>query len=194
MNKNRIIGLMGSSGSGKSTVAKYLQDKGAHIIDADEVSHRICEPGQPGLAAVKERFDPYFFNDDGSLNRRRLGRVVFSDKKELRKLEDVLHPLIIRQVREELDNAQADLIILDCALLARTGLIHMVDETWLVKADTDTKINRICGRDGIPLDQALNRLRNQASDDSLMQRADKIIVNDGSLEMLLEQVEDFLNE
>jgi len=194
MNKNRVIGLMGSSGSGKSTVAKYLRGKGAAVIDVDEVSHRICEPGQPGLAAVKERFSPYFFNDDGTLNRRRLGRVVFSDKKELRKLEDALHPIIIKLVKEELDNTQSDIIALDCALLVRTGLIHLVDEAWLVKADTDTKINRICGRDGLPMDQALNRLRNQASDDELMQHADKIIMNDGPIEMLLEQIEDCLDE
>jgi len=192
MNSKRIIGLMGSSGSGKSTVANHLREKGAVVVDADKISHQVCEPGQPGLAAVKERFDAYFFNDDGSLNRWRLGRVVFSDEKELRKLEDALHPIIIKNVKEQLSNAATDLVVLDCAILVKMGLVHVVDETWLIKADTDTKINRICGRDGIPLEQALNMLRNQASDDSLIQHADKIIVNDSTLDMLLEQVEDCL--
>ena len=188
----RIIGLMGNSGSGKSTVAKYLREKGAQVIDADEVGREVCEPGQPGLAAVKERFEPYFFNDDGTLNRKRMGRHVFANKRELRKLEDILHPIILRQVKAEMDASQDGLVVIDCALLVKTGLFHLADEVWLVKAELDTKINRICERDGIPHDQAINRLRNQESDDEMMQFADKILVNDGSREMLLEQVEEYL--
>jgi dephospho-CoA kinase len=183
---------MGNSGSGKSTVAAYLREKGAYIIDADDVSHRVCEPGRPGLAAVKERFEPYFFNDDGTLNRRRMGRHVFADKRELRKLEDILHPIILKTVKEELDATREEMVVIDCALLVKTGLFHLTDEVWLVKADMDTKLNRICGRDGIPYDQAINRLRNQQSDDEMMQFADKIIMNDGTEAMLLEQVEECL--
>lgn len=187
----QVIGLVGNSGSGKSSVADYLKNKGAFIIDADEVSHELCEPGQPGLAAVKERFEPYFFNDDGTLNRRRMGRHVFADKKELRKLEDVLHPLIVRRVKELVDNSGDDIVVIDCALLVKTGLYHLVDTVWLVKADMDTKIERICSRDGIPYDQAMNRLRNQENDDEMMQYADVIIMNNGSKDMLLEQVEEY---
>lgn len=192
---NKVIGLMGNSGSGKSTVAKYLKERGAHIVDADEISHEVCEPGQPGLAAVRERFAPYFFNDDGTLNRRRMGRVVFADKRELRKLEDVLHPIILKRVKERLDGLKnEELVVIDCALLVKTGLVHMVDEVWLVKADTDTKINRICGRDGITSDQAMNRLRNQESDDEMVRHADVIILNDGPVSMLLDQVEEYLGQ
>ncbi len=188
----KIIGLMGNSGSGKSTVAKYLRERGANIIDADDVSHEVCEPGKPGLEQVKERFDSYFFNDDGSLNRRRLGRHVFADKKELRKLEDVLHPIIMMEVKRRMDSATEELVVIDCALLVKMGLHHLVDEVWLVKADTDTKINRICGRDGIPFDQAMSRLRNQEPDDDMIQYADCVIMNNGSKQQLLEQVEEYI--
>ncbi len=190
---SRVIGLMGNSGSGKSTVATYMKEKGAYIIDADEVSHKICEPGQPGLAAVKERFDPYFFNEDGSLNRKRMGRHVFADKAELRKLEDVLHPIILMEVKKELAKRKdEELIVIDCALLVKTGLYHFADEVWHVKAETDTKIERICSRDNIPYDQALNRLRNQMPDEELMRYADVVLMNDGTKEMILEQVREFL--
>ncbi|MDL2237276.1 dephospho-CoA kinase [Christensenellaceae bacterium OttesenSCG-928-K19] len=189
---NRIIGLMGNSGSGKSTVADYLKAKSAYIIDADEVSHRICEVGQPGLAAVKERFDPYFFNEDGSLNRRRMGRFVFANKAELRKLEDVLHPIILQEVKRELKEHKESIVVIDCALLIKTNLYLLADEVWLVKAETDTKIERICGRDHIPYDQALNRLRNQMPDSEMLRYADVVLMNDGSKEMLLEQVDEYL--
>ena len=190
---SKIIGLMGNSGSGKSTVARYLKSKGASIIDADEISHQVCELGQPGLAAVKARFEPYFFNDDGSLNRRRMGRVVFSDKTQLRRLENALHPIIKDRVNYELqEKKDEDLIVVDCALLIKTGLNELVDEVWLVKADTDTKINRICARDNLGFEEALNRLRNQDSDDELMRHSDIIIENTGSLEELLKQVDENL--
>lgn len=189
----RVIGLMGNSGSGKSTVANYLRDqKGALIIDADEVSHAICEPGQPGLEAVKERFDPYFFNDDGTLNRKRMGRVVFADKKKLRLLEDALHPIVMKVVQEILQTTDAELVVLDSAILSRTGLYHLVDEAWLVKAEMDTKLNRITSRDGISYEDAMNRLRSQQSDDEMMRYAHKILMNDGPEELLIEQVEEYL--
>ncbi len=190
----RIIGLMGNSGSGKSTVANYLKNKGAKIIDADEVSHRICELGQPGLAQVKERFDAYFFNEDGTLNRRRLGNHVFANKQELRKLEDILHPIILKEVKREMDAIEDGVVVIDCALLVTVGLYHMVDEVWLVKADMDTKVNRICSRDGITYEQAMSRLRNQQRDDEMMQYANVILVNDGLEQQLLEQVEEYLGE
>lgn len=187
---SKIIGLMGNSGSGKSTVADYLKSKGALIIDADEISHQVCELGQPGLAAVKARFEPYFFNDDGSLNRRRMGRVVFSDKTQLRRLEEALHPIIKEKVHQKLENENNfDLIVVDCALLVKTGLNELVDEVWLVKADPDTKINRICSRDNISFEDALNRLRNQDSDEELMRHSDIIIENTGTMEELLSQVD-----
>lgn len=191
---SKIIGLMGNSGSGKSTVARYLKDKGAFIIDADEISHQVCELGQPGLAAVKARFEPYFFNDDGTLNRRRMGRVVFSDKTQLRRLEETLHPIIKERVQQKLkEEKNYDLIVVDCALLVKTGLNELVDEVWLIKTDTDTKINRICGRDKMCYEDALNRLRNQDSDDELMRHSDIIIDNTGSVEELLSQVEENLH-
>ncbi|MEF9863574.1 MAG: dephospho-CoA kinase [Christensenellaceae bacterium] len=189
-----IIGLMGNSGSGKSTVAQYLKEKGAYIIDADKIAHEICDVGQEGHKAVKAAFEPYFFNDDGSLNRHRMGMYVFANKEELKRLESVLHPIVIKRVKEQLHAAHEDLIVVDCALLVKTGLYKVVEEVWLVRASDDTKIERICKRDQIPMEQALNRLRNQLDEGVLMGYAQKIIVNEGTKEQLLEQVEEFLHD
>ncbi len=187
---NRVIGLMGNSGSGKSTVARHLQQKGAYIIDADAISHEVCEIGQPGYVAVKKCFDPYFFNDDGTLNRRRLGRHVFANKVELRKLEEILHPIIIERVRERAALRKDGVVVVDCALLVQTGLNNLTDEVWLVTASEDTKLNRICSRDHISYEQALNRIRNQVPDAELMKYADQVLVNDGTEQALLAQVEE----
>lgn len=190
---SRIIGLVGNSGAGKSTVAEYLRKKGAYIIDADEISHRVCEPGQEGLKAIKERFGPYFFNDDGTLNRRRMSRVVFTNRTELQRLEDALHPIILKRVQEEIaNNSDKDIVVLDCALLIKTGLTRLVDEVWLIKADINIKLRRICNRDNIPVSMAMDRLKNQEPDDELMRHADVILENTGDEAMLLEQVEEYL--
>ncbi len=186
----KIIGLMGNSGAGKSSVAKYLAKKGAKIIDADEISHEICEKGEPGYVAVKENFDTYFFNDDETLNRRRLGRHVFANKSALQKLENILHPIIVKKVEEEVASSEYEVTIVDCALLVRTGLYLLVDEVWIVTATEDTKLNRICARDNISFEQALNRLRNQTPDSELMKYAQTVIVNDGTQAQLYEQVEE----
>lgn len=188
----KVIGLMGGSGSGKSTVARYLQQKGAYVIDADEVSHEICEVGQPGYEAVRLLFEPYFFNDDGTLNRKRLGRHVFSHPAELKKLEGALHPLIVKRVQERVAARPGGTIVVDCALLVQTGLNRLADEVWLVTASEDTKIERICARDGLPVEQAVSRLRNQLPDGELMKYADRVLVNDGVDEALIAQVEEAL--
>jgi len=188
----RVIGLMGNSGSGKSMIARYLEQKGAHIIDADEVSHDLCRLGQPGLAAIREAFDPMYFNEDGSLNRKRLGKWVFTDKAALQRLEAILHPMILERMKEQL--AEADgLVVIDCALLDKMGLLELVDEVWLVMADFDQKLSRIMERDGLSAKEAADRLQNQTEESILAGRADRIIQNGGMPEDVYRQVEEYLN-
>lgn len=190
----RIIGLMGNSGSGKSTVAEYLREKGAEIVDADEISHQLCELGQPGLVAIKKAFEPYYFNDDGSLNRKRLGRLVFADPNQLEKLESILHPLIKKRLEQEIKKAKSDIVIVDCALLTKVGLHNDVDEVWLVMSDVDHKISRIMQRDGISVEDAVNRLKSQEEEVSLTRYADRVIHNNGTQEEVYRQVEEYLND
>ncbi|MGI6153761.1 MAG: dephospho-CoA kinase [Christensenellaceae bacterium] len=187
-----IIGLMGNSGAGKSQVAEYLKEKGALIIDADELSREVCGLGQPGLKKLQEIFEPYFFNDDGSMNRKRMGRYVFANPAELKKLESVIHPIVWKRVEEEIARPDHDLKVIDSAILIKSGLNKLTDEVWLVMADLDKKLDRISTRDGITVEEAMNRLKNQNDETILTRYADKIIDNNGTHEQLIAQVEEYL--
>ncbi len=189
----RIIGLMGNSGSGKSTIAAYLKKLGAHIVDADEIAHHVCDRGQPCLKAVRKAFGDSFFLEDGSLNRRLLGSYVFQHPAELKRLEALLHPLILEKTQQQMDAYPDGIVVVDCALLVQTGLHQRMDEVWLVKAPEDSKISRICSRDEISCEDAANRLRSQISDDELVRYADQVILNDAGLDTLYAQAKELLD-
>lgn len=186
----RTIGLTGNSGAGKSTVAEYLRGLGAEIIDADKISHDLCETGQQGYVLIRDAFGEQFFCEDGSLDRRALGSYVFANKDELLKLNGILHPLIIAEVENRKKIAKSETVVIDCALLIEVGLHHDVDEVWLVEAEQTQKKERIRNRDGIDEVTAKNRISNQLTEDILKQYADVVIVNTGTLCKLEKQVEE----
>lgn len=187
----RTIGLVGNSGAGKSTVARYLEELGADIIDADRISHELCEIGQPGHAAVRETFGNGFFRGDGTLNRRTLGAYVFEDKDALEQLNAILHPLVLYEVRRKREVSTKDVVVVDCALLVDAGLVTDVDEVWLVSAGEGRKKKRILKRDGIDERHAENRLKNQMREEELKEHADVVIENDGTLEQLKKQIGEY---
>ena len=186
--KKRIIGLMGNSGSGKSTVAAKLRELGAYIIDADQISRDLSEPGQDGWRAVKQEFGEAFFRNDGALDRHKLGKYVFARPEELKRLNGVLHPLVLQKVDEKIKFAPAGTIVIDCALLVDVGLDELADEVWLVTAGQESKIERIKNRDGIGSEHAENRLRSQLSEKELERHADVVLENKGTLDELYERV------
>lgn len=190
----KIIGLMGNSGSGKSTVADYLQKRGAFIIDADALGREVCEIGQPGLKAIRETFGEVFLNDDGSLNRQRMGAYAFAHPDALKKLEGIVHPLVKKRVDDLLAGADSDIVVIDCAILVKTGLNKLADDVWLVMSDIENKIRRITERDGISPEEALARLNNQNDETILTRYADRIFDNNGTYESLISQVEKALGE
>lgn len=186
----RTIGLTGNSGAGKSTVAEYLEELGAEIIDADRISRELCEPGRAGYLAVKEAFGTEFFRADGTLDRHKLGAYVFADGEALIRLNNILHPLVLSEVRKRKEASEKDTVVIDCALLIDTGLDRDADEIWLVRAGTGRKMERIQSRDGIDRTHAENRLNSQASEQQMLGVADTILTNDGTLEQLKKQVEE----
>ncbi|MEG2360657.1 MAG: dephospho-CoA kinase [Christensenella sp.] len=190
----RCIGLTGNSGAGKSTVAEYLKELGADIIDADEISHELCDVGAEGYAAVKKAFGEKFLRADRSLDRRALGAYVFADEEALSRLNAILHPLVIKEVRRRKAESQKEVVVIDCALLVEVGLAEDADEIWLVRADTKNKEKRICRRDNIDAQYACRRLKNQQSDDELERYADVVIANDDTVDELKKQVKGYYYE
>jgi dephospho-CoA kinase len=165
-----FIGLTGGIACGKSLVAQCLRTLGAQIIDADELAHRLLEPGQAGYQVVVDAFGPSILDaNEGTtpapINRRRLGGIIFADAAQRKRLEAILHPLIFdaadRQ-RAALEAASLNaLIIFVAPLLFETGADRRVDRTIAVVADEATQASRLMARDGLSREEALQRIRAQ---------------------------------
>jgi dephospho-CoA kinase len=179
-----FVGLTGGIACGKTLVAHCLQSLGAHLIDADELAHRLLEPGQPGYAAVVNAFGPSILDQaEGAgpapINRRRLGAVIFTDADQRRRLETILHPLIFDEAdrqRSALAAAHPDaLIVFVAPLLFETGADRRVDRTIVVVADEATQASRLMTRDGLTREEAFQRIRAQWPVTEKAKRADEAI-------------------
>ena len=170
-----VLGLTGGSGSGKSVVADYLKAAGAAIIDADKIARQILAPGKPAYSQVIAAFGG-ITEDDGSLNRKKLGTLVFSDHKKLKKLNTITHPAIVREIETTLSELKEDFIVIDAPLLFECGLDRLCTACACVLADSEIRKNRIIARDGIAPDVATNRIQSQNNDDFVTPKIDKSII------------------
>ena len=159
--KPYVIGLTGSTGSGKTEAAKYLESLGAARFDADEVSRAVTAPGGVALPAIRAQFGDEVFNPDGTLNRPALADIVFHSTPHRRALEGIIHPLVQRTLLERMDEAAArgvKIAILDVPLLFECGMDALCDETWALYVPRDKQIERVVTRDGITREAAEARI------------------------------------
>jgi dephospho-CoA kinase len=191
----KLIGLTGGIGSGKTTVSEYLIQLGYKVLDADQVAREILAPGGEPLKRLVEALGKDILLSDGSLNRKKVADMVFSDAHNKMILEKITHPEIIKILLERA-TALSDhrLVFLDAALLYETGLDKFTDLVWLVDAEDDLRIKRVIGRDGSSREHILLRIMNQQSREAKKERADKIIDNSGDRDFLYAQVDGLLNE
>lgn len=183
--KPYVIGLTGSSGSGKTEAAKYLESLGAARFDADAASRAVTAPGGAALPAIRETFGDQVFNPDGTLNRRALADIVFQSPPHRRALEGIIHPLVQRDMLEKMDRAAAEgvrVVILDVPLLFETGMDALCDETWALYVDREMQISRIVARDGITREQAEARIDSMMPTDERNARATHAINTDQPVE------------
>ena len=189
----KIIGLTGGIATGKTTVAKMLADFGAVVIDADVIARKIMEKGRPVWEKVKETFGDEYLMDNGEIDRKKLGELVFTNRKALKKLNAITHPAIRQEIQLEIDKLSSEksqkVVVVDAALLIEAGWLDMVDEVWLVVADKELQINRLMQRNGLSCEQAQNRVASQLDQDIKKQYADKIIDNSWDMEYTRRQVE-----
>lgn len=153
----RVIGLTGGIATGKSSVARFFQTKGALVIDADQLAREAVEPDSHGLAEVVAAFGRGVLAPDGSLDRKRLGELVFSDSDRRSQLEGILHPEIKRLAEERITRAAATghrVVFYVAPLLVEAGVTDRVDEVWVVTVRPDVQLQRLMLRDGISRDQA----------------------------------------
>lgn len=161
-----VLGLTGGIACGKSAVADRLRQRGAPIIDADAIARQVVAPGTSGLQAVVGHFGAEFLSPDGSLLRAKLGQRVFANPQELRTLESLLHPLIRHQISQQLTAAGQQgqpLVVVDAALLLEMGLDGSCHATVTVETEPELQISRVAARDGLPREQALQRIAAQST-------------------------------
>jgi dephospho-CoA kinase len=189
------IGLTGGIASGKSTVARMLVESGAALVDADRIAREIVEPGQPPLAQIVERFGQAVLHEDGTLNRKKLGEIVFADEAKRKALEAITHPAIRAVMRERMDKLQREapnrLVVVDVPLLYESGLQSLFEEVMVVYVPRSVQLERLMKRDGLSKADAERRLNAQMDIEEKKRLADIVIDNSGSLEDTALQLERF---
>ncbi|GCD38481.1 dephospho-CoA kinase [Streptomyces chrestomyceticus JCM 4735] len=183
------VGLTGGIGAGKSEVSRLLASYGAVIVDADKIAREVVEPGTPGLAAVIAEFGEDVLSADGTLDRPKLGAIVFSDPQKLQALNAIVHPLVGARSAELEAAAGPDAVVVhDVPLLTENGLAPLYDLVVVVDATPDTQLDRLVRLRGMAESEAKARMEAQASREKRLAIADLVIDNDGPLEDLEPQV------
>jgi len=181
-----VVGLTGGIASGKSTVSRYLAERGAAIIDADQLSRALVVPGSPALQEIAACFGAEILDSSGALDRKKLAQRIFNSALEREMLNSILHPRIKNKTEELIrvyqNEGKVPLIVVDAPLLLETGMQSLVDEVWVVAVPEDIQVERLMERDGISRPEAEARLNSQMPLQEKIRRADRVIDNSGSVE------------
>ncbi len=189
-----VVGLTGGIGAGKSTVSKLLAERGAAIVDADQIARDLQAPGSPVLNQMAEQFGSHIISDDGSLDRGAVATIVFSDEQALKDLNGIVHPAMQAEIKRQIDlNADTDrIVVLDFPLLGenpRKGLAATV----VVDVDYDLAVERAVGR-GMDEADVRNRISSQISREKRLETATHVIENGGALVDLERQIDELWPE
>ena len=183
-----ILGVTGNIATGKSTVVDMLVQKGAHHIDADKVYHDLVQPGQPLLDELEAEFGKNIISQDGSLDRKALGNIVFYNPASLARLDAITHPAVIAESDRRAFAVEDGVVILDAVKLIESGHADVCDAVWLVTAPQDTQVERLMRRNRLDDNEAWARVEAQPPLGPKLARADVVISNSGSLADLKREV------
>lgn len=185
-----IVGVTGGIGAGKSTVAQRLAERGAVVIDADQISRDLVAPGSPILTELVTEFGPHILREDGSLNRAQLAADAFADPMLTDRLNSIMHPAIQRAAADRIAHASGDIVVYDMPLLFETGQQALVDAVLVVDVPTDVQIDRAVNLRGLPRQDVERRMSVQVDRDTRLQGADFVIDNSGTVEQTVQQVDE----
>jgi dephospho-CoA kinase len=192
-----VIGLTGGIGSGKSTVSDMLRAKGAAIVYADQIGHEVYRPGAPAWQEIVDAFGRQMLDDDGQIDRRRLGQVVFSDPEARRRLDAITHPAMEEMMAERLEELRRQGIgvaVLEAAILIEAGWAHLVDEIWLTVVSPALAAQRSMERSGLSREQAEARIAAQLSNEERLKHAQVVIDTDCSLAEVAQRVDELWDD
>ena len=193
-----LVGLTGGIATGKSLVSEILRGLGTYIIDADKIAREVVEPQKPAWLEIVEFFGKDIINKDRTINRKRLGEIVFNDPLKKRKLEEIVHPRVIeeenRMLKEYLKIKPDGIVIIDAALLIEAGSHKRVDKLIVVYADKETQTKRLMERDGLSRPDAEKKIASQLPLDKKVKMADFVIDNSKGIEETQRQTIDIFNK
>ena len=181
------IGITGGIAAGKSAVSRLLAERGARIVDADRVAQETYAPGTPGFEAVVAAFGREVVGRDRAIDRRALGRLVFSAPARLKQLTDIVWPLTrarLEALKAEHASAGALVLVLEAAVLREAGWAGLVDEVWLIRAPEAIALARLLSRPGLSATEAAQRIAAQKTSSAGLEDVDVVIDNDGDLDQL----------
>ncbi len=185
-----LIGLTGNIACGKSTVVRRLRELGAHTIDADALIHVILRRGGAAFEPVVEEFGEGILGPDGEIDRRALGRIVFSDPERLKRLEEIEHPIVRRMIEDEIRTSPEEVVVVDAIKLFESGWAAGSDVVWVVTCTREQQIERLVRTRGYSREEAVMRIDAQSPQEEKVARADVVIDNSGPLEETFRQVDE----
>jgi len=185
-----VIGLTGNIATGKSVVRKMLEHLGAYGLDADRLAHRAIAKGAPGYKPVVEMFGRWIVGPDGEIDRRKLGRIVFSDPEALAHLEAIVHPLVEQAIHYLVRNTPHKVVVIEAIKLLESGLHKVCDAVWVVDAPPEVQMERLVKQRGMSVEEARQRIMAQPPQSLKRARADVIIDNSRTYEYTWRQVVD----
>ena len=184
-----VIGLTGGIGTGKSEVARILEEIGAYIIDADRLGHSAYLPHSEIWEEVVKEFGDGVLLPDEEIDRKKLGSIVFNDPVQLAKLNEIMHPRMGQMVANIIEGLDAEVVVVEAALLLEAGWDALVDEVWCTGASEDVVIDRLKARNGLNEEEAQKRINAQMSVDERKSRSQVMIENNGDLAQLTTVIE-----
>ncbi|MGI5910994.1 MAG: dephospho-CoA kinase [Syntrophomonadaceae bacterium] len=194
----KIIGLTGGIASGKSTVSNIFKKLGAIVLDADQIAREIVKPYQPAWEDIVELFGTEVVNSDQSLNRPKIGEIVFNNPQAMQELNRITHPRIMQYTKNLLNKISMEkpdaIVVLDVPLLYETKMDMLCQQVIVVWVDRNTQIKRLMERDNLKYEDAVKRINSQMSLDEKARRADAVIDNRGSIMETREKATRYYNE
>lgn len=188
----RKIGITGGIATGKSTVTNYLRQKGYTVVDADEAARAVVAPMSLGIDKVIDAFGQQIVKGDGQLDRELLGKLIFKDEAKRDQLNQLLHPLIMDWMDQQIAQAEAEIVFVDVPLLYEVGYDQKVDQVWLVYVNRMIQLQRLMERNHLTEEEANQRIDSQWSLEDKKEKADVIIDNEDNLDALYRQIDQLL--
>lgn len=195
-----VLGITGGIGTGKSTVLKMFAELGAETLSADDIARDVLAKDTPAYREVVERFGGGVIGPDGQIDRAALARLIFADSEARAALDSITHPRIISEVQARIDTFRRDhksdraVFVVEIPLLIECGLEEIVDQVLLVATEQESQVSRLTIRSKISREEALRRIRSQMPIERKIERADRVVWNDNTIESLRESVSSIWDE